>query len=281
MKQIKDWFLTNVLQTKKGRSLKLSNGEAVLQPFSFTTIVWLILFVLTAIAWEATNIDIEMFIRRYDNFFDILRRMNNPNWAYLQRVQKPMLDTIQMSFLGSLLGSVLALPVAFIASSNINRNKISLTVIRLLLSVFRTLPVLVYAALLSLVLGFGTLAGTVAIMIFTFTLMTKLLYEVIETIDMGAYEAIESTGATKAKAFVAAVIPQISAAFLSLSLYSFEINIRFAAILGWVGAGGIGLLMDDRMSWRAYNDLFVILVVLFTVVVFIEQLSRYFRTRLG
>jgi phosphonate transport system permease protein len=281
MKQIKDWFLGRVLQTKKGRSLELSNGEAVLQPFSFTTIVWLILFVLTAIAWQSTNIDIEMFIRRYDNFFDILRRMNNPNWSYLQRVQKPMLDTIQMSFLGSLLGSVLALPVAFIASSNINRNNISLTIIRLLLSIFRTLPVLVYAALLSLVLGFGTLAGTVAIMIFTFTLMTKLLYEVIETIDMGAYEAIESTGATKAKAFVAAVIPQISAAFLSLSLYAFEINIRFAAILGWVGAGGIGLLMDDRMSWRAYNDLFVILVVLFTVVVFIEQLSRYFRTRLG
>jgi phosphonate transport system permease protein len=281
MKQIKDWFLGRVLQTKKGRSLELSNGEAVLQPFSFTTIIWLILFVLTAIAWQSTNIDIEMFIRRYDNFFDILRRMNNPNWSYLQRVQKPMLDTIQMSFLGSLLGSVLALPVAFIASSNINRNNISLTIIRLLLSIFRTLPVLVYAALLSLVLGFGTLAGTVAIMIFTFTLMTKLLYEVIETIDMGAYEAIESTGATKAKAFVAAVIPQISAAFLSLSLYAFEINIRFAAILGWVGAGGIGLLMDDRMSWRAYNDLFVILVVLFTVVVFIEQLSRYFRTRLG
>jgi phosphonate transport system permease protein len=281
MKQIKDWFLGRVLQTKKGRSLELSNGEAVLQPFSFTTIVWLILFVLTAIAWQSTNIDIEMFIRRYDNFFDILRRMNNPNWSYLQRVQKPMLDTIQMSFLGSLLGSVLALPVAFIASSNINRNNMSLTIIRLLLSIFRTLPVLVYAALLSLVLGFGTLAGTVAIMIFTFTLMTKLLYEVIETIDMGAYEAIESTGATKAKAFVAAVIPQISAAFLSLSLYAFEINIRFAAILGWVGAGGIGLLMDDRMSWRAYNDLFVILVVLFTVVVFIEQISRYFRTRLG
>jgi phosphonate transport system permease protein len=281
MKQIKDWFLGRVLQTKKGRSLELSNGEAVLQPFSFTTIVWLILFVLTAIAWQSTNIDIEMFIRRYDNFFDILRRMNNPNWSYLQRVQKPMLDTIQMSFLGSLLGSVLALPVAFIASSNINRNNMSLTIIRLLLSIFRTLPVLVYAALLSLVLGFGTLAGTVAIMIFTFTLMTKLLYEVIETIDMGAYEAIESTGATKAKAFVAAVIPQISAAFLSLSIYAFEINIRFAAILGWVGAGGIGLLMDDRMSWRAYNDLFVILVVLFTVVVFIEQLSRYFRTRLG
>jgi phosphonate transport system permease protein len=281
MKQIKDWFLGRVFQTKKGRSLELSNGEAVLQPFSFTTIVWLILFVLTAIAWQSTNIDIEMFIRRYDNFFDILRRMNNPNWSYLQRVQKPMLDTIQMSFLGSLLGSVLALPVAFIASSNINRNNMSLTIIRLLLSIFRTLPVLVYAALLSLVLGFGTLAGTVAIMIFTFTLMTKLLYEVIETIDMGAYEAIESTGATKAKAFVAAVIPQISAAFLSLSLYAFEINIRFAAILGWVGAGGIGLLMDDRMSWRAYNDLFVILVVLFTVVVFIEQISRYFRTRLG
>jgi phosphonate transport system permease protein len=64
-------------------------------------------------------------------------------------------------------------------------------------------------------------------------------------------------------------------------LYSFEINIRYAAILGWVGAGGIGLLMDDRMSWRSYNDVFVILVVLFLIVVFIEQLSRYIRKRLG
>ncbi len=281
MKRLKTWWLNSVIQTKEARTYQLETGEVVVQPYSMMPIVWLILFVLVAISWQMTRINLFTLVRRFDNFLDILRAMNNPNWAYLQRVQQPMIDTIQMSFLGSILGSVLALPVAFIASSNINKNKYSLSAIRLLLSAFRTLPVLVYASLLALVFGFGTLAGTMAITIFTFALMTKLLYEIIETIDMGAYSAVESTGSTKAKAFIAAVIPQITPGFLSLSLYSFEINIRFAAILGWVGAGGIGLLMDDRMSWRAYNDLFVILVVLFVLVVLIEQLSRYFRKRLG
>ena len=281
MKRLKTWWLNSVIQTKEARTYQLETGEVVVQPYSMMPIVWLILFVLVAISWQMTRINLFTLVRRFDNFLDILRAMNNPNWAYLQRVQQPMIDTIQMSFLGSILGSVLALPVAFTASSNINKNKWSLSAIRLLLSAFRTLPVLVYASLLALVFGFGTLAGTMAITIFTFALMTKLLYEIIETIDMGAYSAVESTGSTKAKAFIAAVIPQITPGFLSLSLYSFEINIRFAAILGWVGAGGIGLLMDDRMSWRAYNDLFVILVVLFVLVVLIEQLSRYFRKRLG
>jgi phosphonate transport system permease protein len=281
MKRLKAWWMSSVIQTKEARTYQLDTGEVVVQPYSLVPLVYLIMFVLVAISWQATRINLVTLVRRFDNFLDILRAMNNPNWTYLQRVQQPMLDTIQMSFLGSILGSVTALPVAFIASSNINKNKFSLSVIRLFLSAFRTLPVLVYASLLALVFGFGTLAGTMAITIFTFALMTKLLYEIIETIDMGAYLAVESTGSTKAKAFITAILPQITPGFLSLSLYAFEINIRFAAILGWVGAGGIGLLMDDRMSWRAYNDLFVILVVLFVLVVSIEQLSRYFRKRLG
>ncbi len=281
MKRLKTWWLNSVIQSKEARTYQLENGEVVVQPYSMMPIVWVIIFVFVLISWQMTRINLFTLVRRFDNFLDILRAMNNPNWAYLQRVQQPMIDTIQMSFLGSILGSLMALPVAFTASSNINKNKWSLSAIRLLLSAFRTLPVLVYASLLALVFGFGTLAGTMAITIFTFALMTKLLYEIIETIDMGAYSAVESTGATKAKAFISAVIPQITPGFLSLSLYAFEINIRFAAILGWVGAGGIGLLMDDRMSWRAYNDLFVILVVLFFFVVSIEQLSRYFRKRLG
>lgn len=281
MKRLKTWWLNSVIQTKEARTYQLETGEVVVQPYSMMPLVWVILLILVAISWQMTRINLFTLVRRFDNFLEILRAMNNPNWSYLQRVQQPMIDTIQMSFLGSILGSFMALPVAFTASSNINKNKWSLSAIRLFLSAFRTLPVLVYASLLALVFGFGTLAGTMAITIFTFALMTKLLYEIIETIDMGAYSAVESTGATKAKAFITAVIPQITPGFLSLSLYAFEINIRFAAILGWVGAGGIGLLMDDRMSWRAYNDLFVILVVLFVIVVGIEQLSRYFRKRLG
>lgn len=281
MQTINRFYKRFIRQDEASRTYELSSGINVVQPVSYTPLMLLLLLVMIMIAWDATNVNLVILWRRFDNFFDILLAMNNPNWAYLERIQRPMLDTIQMSFLGSISGAILALPVAFLASGNINKNKISLTIIRLVLSVFRTLPVLVYAAVLALIFGFGTLAGTIAIAMFTFALMSKMLYEVIETIDLGAYTAVEATGSTKSKAFITAVLPQISASYISLSLYSFEINIRYAAILGWVGAGGIGLLMDDRMSWRSYNDVFVILVVLFGIVVFIEQLSRYIRKRLG
>jgi phosphonate transport system permease protein len=111
--------------------------------------------------------------------------------------------------------------------------------------------------------------------------MTKMLYEVIETIDLGAFTAIESTGADKARAFSAAVIPQIMPAFLSTSLYSFEINVRGSAILGFVGAGGIGMLLNDSMGLRDYGKVSLMLIVLLTTVILIESASRRIRRAIG
>jgi phosphonate transport system permease protein len=108
-----------------------------------------------------------------------------------------------------------------------------------------------------------------------------MLYDKIETIDMNAFLALEAPGATKTQSFFRAVVPQIMGSFLSLTLYSFEINIRYAAILGYVGAGGIGLLLNDRMQWRQYGDVVVVLIILFAVVLSIETTSRYIRRRLG
>ena len=165
----------------------------------------------------------------------------------------------------------------------INKNKFVLGTTRILLSFLRTLPVLVYAYFLAYIFGFGVLAGTVAIMIFTFAIMSKMLYERIETIDMGAYMAIEATGATKTRAFFTAVIPQIMGTYLSLSLYSFEFNIRYAGILGYVGAGGIGVILNNQMTLGirgGYGNALVILIFLFITVISIESLSRYLRRRL-
>ncbi len=268
------------IQTKSVRTHTLGNGIDVIEPFSMLPITILILYVLSAWAWRITRVDLLKLIFRFGNFFDILKDMTEPRWAYFNVALRPMLDTIQMSFLGSLLGALFALPVAFLASSNLNKSPIALGFVRFLLSLFRTIPVLVYALIFALIFGYGTLAGTLAIMIFTFALLSKMLYEQIETIDLGAYVAIEATGATKVRAFSTAIMPQIMPSYLSLSLYSFEINIRFAAILGYVGAGGIGLLLDDRMAWRRYHEVVVMLVMLFVVVFTIESLSRYIRRRL-
>lgn len=268
------------VQSKPSRTFVLSDGKVVEAPFSYLPLIGLILLVFTAISWNVTNVNLIRMFSRFSNFFTILGRMLEPRWSYFDRAIGPMIDTIQMSFLGSLIGALLALPVAFLSANNITKNKWVLSFVRFLLSLVRTLPVLVYAAILSLAFGFGVFPGTIAIAIFTFGILSKMLYENIETIDLSSYMAIEATGATKSKAFLTAVIPQILPSYLSFSLYAFEINIRFAAILGYVGAGGIGLLFDDRMAWRRYEDVAVLILMLFVVVFTIESLSRYLRRRL-
>ncbi len=269
------------VQTKNVRTYTLFDGTTVLEPFSKTPLIFLILGTLSVISWNVTNINLFYLFSRFSNFFDILWRMTSPRWSYFSTAIGPMLDTIQMSFLGSLIGALLALPVAFLSASNITKNRFVLGSTRFMLSLIRTLPVLVYAAILTLAFGFGVFAGTIAIILFTFGILSKMMYENIETVDLGAYGAIEATGASKPKAFVTAIFPQIMPSYLSYSLYSFEINIRYAAILGYVGAGGIGLLFDDRMAWRRYQDVAILIIMLFVVVFTIENISRYLRKRLS
>ena len=149
------------------------------------------------------------------------------------------------------------------------------------LNIIRTLPTLVIAKFAALIFGLGTFAGTVAITVFTFGVVAKMMYEAIETIDMGAFEAMESAGANKFQAFWSACFPQILPTYLSYCLYSLEMNIRAAAILGYVGAGGLGLLINERIGWRDYEGLGMVLLALFVVVFIIENTSQYLRRKLS
>ena len=150
-----------------------------------------------------------------------------------------------------------------------------------ILNIIRTLPTLVIASICALVFGLGTFAGTIAIVVFTFGVVTKMLYESIETINMGAFEALESAGADKFRAFWSAVFPQVLPTYLSHCLYSFEMNVRAASILGYVGAGGLGILIDERIGWRDYNGLGTVLLTLFVAVLLIENLSQFLRSKLS
>lgn len=127
----------------------------------------------------------------------------------------------------------------------------------------------------------GTFSGTVAIAIFTFGIVAKMLFESIETIDMGPFEAMEALGANKFQAFWSACVPQILPVYLSHSLYCFEMNVRASAILGYVGAGGLGITINERIGWRDYNSLGMVLLSLFVVVVAIDFFSEYLRKKLS
>ncbi len=136
--------------------------------------------------------------------------MAPPEWGYSAQVWKPLFDTLKMSLLGTVIGAVTVIPFAMAASTNIVKNNAAVGIMRLFLSIVRTLPTLVTALIATYVFGLGTLAGTTAIAVFTFAYMGKILYEEIETADMGAFEAMEAIGATKVRAFVRAIIPRYS-----------------------------------------------------------------------
>jgi phosphonate transport system permease protein len=266
----------------------LSDGKKVTRPVSYAPLAFLAVALVTAFFWESIigvyfdRVSMRLFLSRVPNFFDILSDMvTELDLSYADDIVGPMADTIQIAVAGTFVGAALALPVAFLASQNISKNGALSGAVKGALSLLRTFPTLVYALILAFVFGYGTFVGTVATAIFTFAIMTKMLYEVIETIDLGAFTAIESTGADKARAFSAAVIPQIMPAFLSTSLYSFEINVRGSAILGFVGAGGIGMLLNDSMGLRDYGKVSLMLVVLLTTVILIESASRRIRRAIG
>ena len=172
------------------------------------------------------------------------------------------------------------MPFSVIAASNIVKNRFVVGITRLFLSLVRTLPTLVCALIATYIFGLGTMAGTCAIAVFTFAYIGKQLFEVIETVDMGPYEAMEALGADKLRSFLMVVFPQILPTYLSVSLFCLEGNVRYASILGYVGAGGLGLIMNEKISWREYDSLGMILIVLYVTVIFIEWLSHALRKKL-
>ena len=262
------------------RVLELPNGKQILKYRSRAPLWALAVVLLTALSVKVTGFDMGILAARIREFFVILGEMLPPDWGYLSQVWQPLFDTIKMSLLGSAIGSLLVVPFAMLASTNIIRSRLVVSAVRLLLSIIRTLPTLVTALIATYIFGLGTLAGTTAIAIFTFAYIGKILYEEIETVDMGAFEAMEAMGATKARAFVSSIVPQVLPSYLSNCLFCFEGNVRYASILGYVGAGGLGLILNEKIGWREYSSVGMILAVLFVTVFIIETISRAARRRL-
>ena len=265
----------------KPQRIVLENGHTVLRKRSRTPAIVLLLAVAVYLSVKATGFSMSVVINKFSKMLDLLVKIFQPNWEFFPKVVSPLVDTIKMSILGTVIGCVIALPVAILASSNINKNIVVVSIFRFILALIRTLPTLIIALVCALIFSLGTFSGTIAIAIFTFGIVAKMLFESIETIDMGPFEAMEALGANKFQAFWSACVPQILPVYLSHSLYCFEMNVRASAILGYVGAGGLGITINERIGWRDYNSLGMVLLSLFVVVVAIDFFSEYLRRKLS
>ncbi len=235
-------------------------------------VLFIAFLVLCAVFVKFDVIEVLMNLQRGGRL--LARMFPLPEWTI------PLLETLQMSVVGTFVGAFLALPIAILTARNIIDVPWVRIPMRFFLNILRTIPAMVLAALFVAVFGIGPFSGVLALVIFSFGLISKLTFESIEAIDYGQVEALLSMGAGRISVLKYAVVPQILPQFVSYTIYAFEVNVRAAAILGYVGAGGIGQLFEQALAWRRFNEVGELIIVSFIVVLGLDILSTRLRKEL-
>ena len=235
-------------------------------------LLFLCLFLFTAVY---TQCDPALFWKRRDHLSDILSGMFPLDLAYIPHILTPLFYTIQMSVTGTVIGSLLAGILAPVCADSMDFPKWSRYIFRFLIQILRSFPALILALCATFLFGLGTFAGTFAIILYTFAIMTRLTYQDMEAASPLAYQALRTMGTSRYPAYIHGLFPEIAPSFFTNALYMLETNVRHSSILGYVGAGGIGLLLNEKISWLEYGKVGAILLVLFMAVFVIENLSRY------
>jgi phosphonate transport system permease protein len=247
---------------------------------------WVGLVAFLAITWWSASeefgigFDIARVFANLTRGASILAEFFPPNWDYLPRTLGPMLETISMAVIASVIGCGLALPISFLASRVTTPNMLVYVVDRGILNVIRALPDLLYALVFVAAVGIGPLPGILALSLFNIGVVVKLLSETVDGIDPGPIEAANAAGANRTQMVRWAVLPQVLPNYVAYSLYVFELNVRASAVLGIVGAGGIGNNINTVRRFFQYENLSVILIEIFVVVFVIELISIWLRRRL-
>lgn len=234
---------------------------------------------LLALAFRQTNFNLQALTSGAVDFFRFFGRLV-PDWTALPQIWPPLIQTIQIAYVATVVGSLIAMPLIFLASSNTAVNPPSMWVARTLLTILRSIPDLLWAALFVAVFGLGALPGVIALTFFTIGVLAKLGSETVEAIDPGPLEALRAAGAGRNRTIIFAVVPQVAATMISYILYVFEINVRASVVIGLVGAGGIGQLLNNYLSWRDYTGVGALIAVIFAIVLLIDGFSVWARTKL-
>jgi phosphonate transport system permease protein len=220
---------------------------------------------------------------------DGLSRPNSPMRGLLNidlsiltnsRFLDAFIETVQMAVIGTICGSFVALPLALLNSRLGAPNRVVYGVVKLFNNVIRSFPELLWALLFVAAVGIGVLPGILALFFFSIAVVTKLTSDTIDGIDPGPIEAARASGAGHAQMLRSAVVPQILPGYTSFAMYAFELNLRASAVLGLVGAGGIGELLNFFRNQGAWPQVWGIVAGFVIIVIIVEQISMALRRRL-
>lgn len=247
----------------------------------------IVVTILVIVGFNFINPDWNDFFTGFATLGDRIKQLLNWDFSEFTSVPAPDVEphsfmylslmsiwqTLIMTFAGTIIGTTIALPVAIFASKNIFNNKVINGILKTILAIFRTIPAFVFSLIFVGIFGPNILTVTVAIIIFTFGMTTKMIYDRIEQIDMGPYEVLSATGANKFTCFQAAAFPQVMKHIVSTWWYALEVNIRYSAIIGLVAKVGIGAMIQNKVDSQRWPQVGWLLFLLIVTIIVIELAS--------
>ena len=235
------------------------------------------LFLLAVLA-HLGFFDWERLARGVRNMRILSAEMVPPDLTILPTAGAALWETVEMSFAGTLLGSLASLPLSILATRRLFSDWIS-RLARFVAAGIRTIPVLLWAIVFVILVGLGPLAGTFGIAAYTIGYLAKIYADLFEGTDPEIIEAVQSTGASKLQLVRFVIIPETANAILAQVLFMLEYNIRASSILGFVGAGGLGLIVQIYLQNLDYRRLATVLLLVLVIVLIMDGISAWLRRR--
>jgi len=240
-------------------------------------IIGLVIAVVVVMSYNL-EADPAQFVDGIPNLAIIAKEMTEVEPALFGTAFWSILETIQMAFIGTVVGVAIALPLSMLAARNLN-SKFVYAPIRAILAATRTFPSILWAILFVIMVGLGPFAGILAIIMYTVGFIAKLQYESIEAVDSDPVEAVSSIGVSKWQLIRHVIIPESAPHLLSQILYMFDYNVRQTSILGLVGAGGIGFYIINYIKFFEYGKAAVFMLVVLIAVLIIDWISVKIRDK--
>lgn len=240
------------------------------------------IFVAAVTGWSLTTIDVfwPWLLDAPEQMGDLFRRMVPPDVSAWKSIARALLETVNIATIATLIAVFMSLPIALIAAQNTTPNRATLWLGRFILVSSRSVNTIIWALLFVAIFGPGVLAGILAIIFRSLGFLGKLVGEAIEEIDREPIEALEATGASRAQVLLFGIVPQVTPTFFAVSILRWDINLRESTVLGLVGAGGIGLILQGAIDTFAWQTVSTILLSIIALVVAGEAMAAWLRDKI-
>lgn len=230
--------------------------------------------------WITGFFDLTRFIEGAPAVAQLASEMVPPNFSRWQSWIKPLLDTLAMSIAGTALAVIFSLPLALLAAPNTTPNAMVCRITRVFLAAFRSVPEIILGILFVAVVGFGALPGVLALALHSMGMVAKFYAESIEHVDPKPLEAASAAGASRLQVITHAVLPQVLPQLADITIYRWEYHFRASAVLGIVGAGGIGFELMAALRLIKYDEVSAILLSILACVLVVDSIGAALRRKL-